>query len=114
MLKRNVKIAVDVAIAFAAYYFLGWIGFAVWVFFVISWFAIQLISDQKVVMSTLLSRLPDRCTMCHREIVDEGGIIYEEGIYHEACSEKMDALEELRKDAGVPSPEAMHKSKIRS
>jgi hypothetical protein len=42
-------------------------------------------------MSTLLSPLPHRCAMCHRELVDEGKIIYQEGIYHEACSDKLDA-----------------------
>jgi len=52
--------------------------------------------------------------MCHREMVDEGGIVDEEGIYHEACMDKLESLEELRKEAGVPSLEAIHKPKVRS
>ena len=47
----------------------------------------------------LLSRLPDRCAMCHREIVDESGttdmdLEGETKIYHEACSERLDAMRE--------------------
>lgn len=43
-------------------------------------------------MQTLLSPLPNRCAFCHREIVDEGGIIDDEGIYHEACLDKLERL----------------------
>ena len=114
MLKRYVEIGVDVAVAWGAYYLFGWIGFGLWALFVISWFATQLISDQQVTMKTLLSRLPDRCTVCHREIVDEGGIFDKEGIYHEACLEKLESPEELRKEAGVPSSEAIHKQRASS
>ena len=92
MLKRYVEIGVDAAVACTAYYLFGWIGFAVWAFFVISWFLIQLVGDQRTIMNTLLSRLPDRCAFCHREIVDEGGVFDEEGIYHKACADKRDFL----------------------
>jgi hypothetical protein len=109
MLRRYAEIGADVAIASVAYYLAGWVGFALWTLFVISWFATQLISNQQVIMNTVLSRLPDRCTFCHREIVDEGGVFDEEGIYHAACSEKLDSLEGLRREAGVPLSEAIHK-----
>jgi hypothetical protein len=39
-------------------------------------------------MNTLLSRLSDRSAFCHREIVDEGGVLDEDGIYHEAGERK--------------------------
>ncbi len=113
MMKRYVEIAVDVAVAFAAYYFLGWIGFALWTLFVVSWFATKLISNQQVIMKTLLSRLPDRCAFCHREIVDEGGVFDDAGIYHGACLDKLESLEELRKETGVSSAEAIHKPRVR-
>ncbi len=58
MLKRYVEIGVDVAVACGAYYLFGWIGLTLWALFVISWFATQLISNQQVIMTTLLSRLP--------------------------------------------------------
>jgi len=109
MWKAYTEIAIDVAVAFAAYYFFGWIGFALWVLFVFSWFAVQLIRDQRTMMQTLLSRLPDRCAFCHREIVDEGGVFDDEGIYHSACFDKLEGLEDLRIEAGVPSSEAIHK-----
>lgn len=114
MLKRYAEVGADVALGWLAYYLFGWIGLALWVFFVVSLFCVQLISDQKIMMNTLLSRLPDRCAMCHREIVDEGGIINEEGIYHETCMDKLESLEELRKEAGVPLSEAIHKPKAKN
>jgi hypothetical protein len=58
-------------------------------------------------MNTLLSRLPDRCAFCHREIVDEGGLFHAEGIYHAACSDKLESLEGLRREAVVPFSEAV-------
>jgi hypothetical protein len=48
-------------------------------------------------------------TVCHREIVDEGGVFDEEGIYYEKCLDKLDSLEELRKEAGVSAREAIHR-----
>lgn len=110
-LKQYIEIAVDVAFACGAYRLFGWIGFAVWCFFNLSLFASRLMEHQQLISKTLLSRLPDRCAFCHREIVDEGGTFDEEGIYHEACLEKLDSLEELRKEAGVPYSEAIHRPK---
>jgi hypothetical protein len=117
VLRRTVGIAFNAVVAYAAYYLFGWIGLAIWVVIVISWFATQLLGNQRVVTSTLntlLSRLPERCAVCHREIVDEGGIFDEEGIYHEACLEKIESLSELRIEAGIPSSEATHKPRVRS
>jgi len=113
MLKRYLEISIDVAVGFAAYFFFGWIGFALWALFVVSNFCIQLVADQRAIMQTLLSRLPDRCALCHREIVDEGGVLDEDGIYHDACADKLDSLEGLRKEAGVPLSEATHRPRVR-
>jgi hypothetical protein len=114
MLKRYAELAADAAVAYAAYRLFGWIGFAVWSLFVISRFLADFVSHQHVIETTLLSRLPDRCAFCHREIVDEGGTFDEHGIYHEACIEKLESLEALRKEAGVPLSEAIHRLKWRS
>lgn len=103
----------DTALAAAAYYFLGWIGFAVWAFFVVGRYAVQLVGYQRTMTQTMLSRLPDRCAFCHREIVDEGGVFDEDGIYHTACSEKLESLEGLRVEAGVPASQAIHKPQSR-
>ncbi len=111
---QYVEIGLDVLIAFIAYYFGHWIGFALFVFFVFCVFAVQMIQAQKTTMNTLLSRLPDRCAFCHREIVDEAGSVDAEGIYHNACSDKLEALEDLRKEAGVPSSEAIHKPRVQT
>lgn len=101
MWKRYVEITVDVAIAFVAYRLVGWIGFALWAFFVFANIATHVNGNQQVMMRTLLSRLPDRCALCHREILDEGGVFDEDGIYHAVCSDKLEGLEDLRKKAGV-------------
>lgn len=111
--KRYIEIAIDAAVAYVAYYLFGWIGFAIWVFFVMGILCVQAISNQRVMMNTLLSRLPDRCAFCHREIVDEGGILDEDSIFHERCIEKLESLEALRKEAGVPAAEAIHRPQRR-
>ena len=108
MWKRYAEIAVDVAIAFAAYHFLGWIGFALWALFVLVHIATHIAGSQQIMVKTLLSRLPDRCAFCHREILDEGGVFDEDGIYHAACSDKLEGLEDLRREVGVPHSEAIH------
>ena len=104
----------DAAVAFGAYYLFGWIGVVVWAFFVAGWFFTQLVANQQVIMNTLLSRLPDRCAFCHREIVDEGGVVDKEGVYHAACADKLDSLEKLRMEAGVPASEAIDRPSQRS
>jgi hypothetical protein len=79
------EIAIDLVVAVVVYYYAHWIGFALWVFFVLCNYGYQIADSQKTIMNTLLSRLPDRCAMCHREIVDEGGTIDDAedgGIYH--------------------------------
>ena len=93
-LRQYGELAVDMAVAVVAYYFLHWIGFALWAFFVLCNYGYQIANHQKTMMNTLLSRLPDRCAMCHREIVDEGGIIDDdgEGIYHEKCMDKLEMI----------------------
>jgi hypothetical protein len=108
-IKQYLEVGFDTVVAYAAHRFFGWIGFGVWVFFVISVFAIKMITAQKTTLNTLLSRLPDRCAFCHREIVDEGGVFDHEGIYHSACSDKPESLEELRREAGAKASEAIHK-----
>jgi len=110
MWKRYGEIGLDVVAAFIAYRFLGWLGFALWSLFVVGWFAVQIIGTQQMIMKTLLSRLPDRCAFCHREIVDEGGVFDADGTYHEACSDKLESLDALRHEAGVSSSEAIHRS----
>jgi hypothetical protein len=54
---------------------------------------------QETTRNVLLSRLPDRCALCHREILDEPGVLdhdfFEElKTYHASCGEKLDAMKE--------------------
>ena len=114
MLKRYVEVGVDAAVAYGAYYLFGWVGLAIWVVFLLGWYFTQLISAQQTALNTLLSRLPDRCAFCHREILDESGIFNEEGTYHAVCLEKLESLESLREEAGVPLSEAIHKPRPRA
>ena len=107
-LKPYIEVAVDLLLAGAAYHFFGWIGFALFALFEVSLFAANLIAVQRATLNTILSRLPDRCAFCHREIVDQGGILDDEGIYHEECIDKLESLESLRKEVGVPLSEAIH------
>jgi hypothetical protein len=70
-------------------YFGHWLGFALGTLFIALVWGQQTLAALNATRDVLLSRLPNRCGMCHREIVDEGGTIDEdfEGemkIYHEA------------------------------
>jgi hypothetical protein len=95
--KQFAAIGFDLLLVCVAFYFGRWFGFALAVMFLASIYGYQTLSILQTTRDVLLSRLPDRCGMCHREIVDEGGTIdidLEGGtnIYHEACSEKLDAM----------------------
>ena len=94
----------DLLLVCFAFYFGRWFGFALAVVFLASVCGYQILAILQTTRDVLLSRLPDRCGMCHREIVDEGGTIDidfegETKIYHEACSDKLDAMKEKEKDA---------------
>ena len=107
--KKYLEVGLNAAVAVGLYYLFGWIGVVAWAFFVAVLFLSQLLTNQQAILRILTSRLPDRCAFCHREILDEGGIFDEEGIYHAACIDKRDSLEEHRRIAGVPSSESIHK-----
>lgn len=107
--KHYLDIGFSAAVAVGLYYFVGWIGFAVWAFIVAVLFLREFLTNLQMIRGTLTARLPHRCDFCHREIVDEGGIVDAEGIYHAACSDRLESLEEHREIAGVPPWEATHK-----
>jgi hypothetical protein len=107
--KRYLEVGLDAAVAVGLYYLVGWIGVVGWAFFVAVLLLSQLLTNQRAIVRILTSRLPDRCAFCHREILDEGGIVDEEGIYHAACIDTLDSLEEHRRIAGVPPSESIHK-----
>jgi hypothetical protein len=95
--KQFVAIGFDLLLVCVAFYFGRWFGFALAIVFLASVYGYQTLSILQTTRDVLLSRLPDRCGMCHREIVDEGGTIDidpegETKIYHEACCEKLDAM----------------------
>jgi hypothetical protein len=89
--KGLIEVVTDAAVAGSAYYFFGWIGVAIWTLFVIGMFCTQMISNQRLILDTMLERLPVRCAFCHREIVDQGGILDGKLVYHEACIDKLES-----------------------
>jgi hypothetical protein len=97
--KSYVSIAGDALTVFIAFYFGRWIGFALAVFCIGSLYALRMEAIQETTRNVLLSRLPDRCAMCHREILDEPGVLEHDFFdelktYHESCGEKLDAMKE--------------------
>ena len=94
--KQFAAIGFNLLFVSAVFYFGRWFGFALAVVLLASAYCYQILTTLQATRDALLSRLPDRCAMCHREIVDEGGVIdTDEGetkIYHEACSDKLDAI----------------------
>src|SRR5438045_3306844 len=97
--KQYLEVGSDLLVVSIAFYFGQWFGFALAIVFLASVYGYRVLMILTTTRDVLLSRLPDRCAMCHREIVDEGGMIDEdlEGetkMYHEACSEKLDAIKE--------------------
>lgn len=90
--KQCAAIGGDLLVVSVGFYFGRWFGFALAVVFVASVYGYQIVRALETTRDVLLSRLPDRCAMRHREIVDEGGVVNGEGIYHEACSDKLEAI----------------------
>jgi len=96
-IERYFYVTLDAVGAFIAYHFFGWVGFGCWALFTLLFILNQIHEAMTTTMTTLLSRLPDRCAMCHREIVDEGGTVAkglegETRIYHEECSNKLESI----------------------
>jgi hypothetical protein len=75
--KQYIAIGSDLLAIFIAFYFGHWVGFALAVVFLISVYAHQMLLIQQTTRDVLLSRLPQRCKMCHREIVAQGAAISE-------------------------------------
>jgi hypothetical protein len=101
-LKQIASIGIDLVIVVIAYVIGHWIGFALAVVVIALLYALQALQHLQTIQHVLLSRLTDRCAMCRREIVDDGGTLANdfEGeikIYHEVCAEKLDALKEKEK-----------------
>jgi hypothetical protein len=100
--KQYAEIGGDVLAIIVASYFGKWPGFAfavVVIFLVYSYKALMILQTTRDV---LLSRLPDRCAMCHREILDDPGVLdrdFDDELktYHEACSERLDAMKQRDK-----------------
>ena len=100
--KQHVEIGGDVLAVVVAFAFGRWIGFALVVVLLGLVYAYKALMILQTTRDVLLSRLPDRCALCHREILDEPGALdYDfEGdlkTYHDACSEKLDAMREKDK-----------------
>jgi hypothetical protein len=100
--KHFVGIGGDLLLVCVSFYFGHWFGFAVATLFITLVWEQQILAALNTTRDVLLSRLPNRCGMCHRKILDEGGTIAEdlEGeakLYHDACAEKLDAIKEREK-----------------
>lgn len=101
--KHYAAIGGDLLAVFIASMVGKWIGFAFAVLFVVLVLAYQTLMILQTTRDVLLSRLPDRCALCHREILDESGTLRRdfEGelkMYHQTCCERLDAMEEKDED----------------
>ena len=97
--KDYAEIGGDVLAIVVASYFGKWPGFALAVVVIFLVYAYKALMILQTTRDVLLSRLPDRCAMCHREILDAPGVLdrdfdNELKTYHEACSERLDAMKE--------------------
>jgi hypothetical protein len=100
--KQYAAIGGDLLAVIVAYVIGKWLGLALAVFFIASVWGYQIMMTIETTRNVLLSRLPDRCAMCHREVLDEPGttdfdLEGELRIYHDACAEKLDAIKEREK-----------------
>jgi hypothetical protein len=97
--RQYIEIGGDVIAAVIAYAIGHWLGFTIAVLCIACVYAHKAVMILQTTRDVLLSRLPNRCAICHREIVDEGGVtdLDREGqlrIFHAACSDKIDAIRE--------------------
>jgi hypothetical protein len=97
------------------FYFGHWFGFALAVVFLALVYGYQVLMALQAIRDVLRSSLTERCAMCHREIVDEGGVIGQdlEGatrLYHSTCSDKMSELKALwEAEPALSSPRISYK-----
>jgi hypothetical protein len=97
--KHYIEIGGDVIAAVIAYAIGHWLGFAIAVLYIACAYGYKALTIMQTTRDVLLSRLPDRCAMCHREIVDEGGVTDfdlegELKVFHAECADKIDAMKE--------------------
>lgn len=95
--KQYAEIGGDVLAIIVALYFGKWPGFALAVVVIFLVYAYKALMILQTTRDVLLSRLPDRCAMCHREVLDDPGVLDRDlddelKNYHEACSERLDAM----------------------
>jgi hypothetical protein len=104
--KQYVEIGCDVLAVFLALLFGHWVGFAIAAFTIFLVYAYKALMLLQTTRDVLLSRLPERCAMCHREILDETGMLEydffdELKTYHEHCAERLDAMKERQNALGA-------------
>jgi len=97
--KDYIEIGGDVTAAVIAYAIGHWLGFAIAVLWIACVYAHKAVMILQTTRDVLLSRLPDRCAICHREIVDGGGVTDfnlegELKIFHAECAAKIEAMKE--------------------
>lgn len=100
--RQLLGIFVDALALCIAFYFGRWIGFAIAAFILASIWGQQMLQAVETTRNVLLSRLPDRCAMCSREILDGDGVTDfdiegEVKMFHEACADKMEELKQKEK-----------------
>ena len=73
--KQYAAIGGDLLAVFIAFLVGKWLGFALAVLFIVLVWGHQTLTTLQTTRDVLLSRLPDRCALCHREILDESGVL---------------------------------------
>jgi hypothetical protein len=95
--KDYAEIAGDFVGVCVAFLLGHWLGFALAIALLALVYGYKALMLLQTIRDVLLSRLSERCALCHREILDEPGILdhdFEEElkIYHEGCAERLDAM----------------------
>lgn len=69
--KQYAAIGADLLAVVVAFLIGKWLGFALAVLLGLLVWGCQTLMILQTIRDVLLSRLPDRCALCHREILDE-------------------------------------------
>ena len=79
-------------VATIVFYSLNWPGLVILAFAGAALVSTALLGSLRAIVKLLEERLRDRCSVCHREILDEGGVIYKHGVFHDSCLKRVEHI----------------------
>src|SRR5690348_6184244 len=69
--------------AIIVFYYLSWPGLAILAIGLAALISTAVLGSLRAIVKILENRVAERCPACHREVLDQTGVIYKGGVYHD-------------------------------